>query len=82
MLVAAASTKEALMPGPLSLVLIAIVIVALAMFGFGLADSLRVCSQKHWINCDWGHVQTLGIWLIPVLVVLLIGVARLFTRKK
>jgi hypothetical protein len=70
------------MPKLVSLVLIAIVVAALAMFGMGLADSLHACSQKHWIGCDWNHVQSLGVWLIPVGVVLLIGIARLFTRKK
>jgi hypothetical protein len=70
------------MPRPGSLALLVIAIAALAMFGVGLSDSLHGCSQKHWINCDWGHVQGLGVWLIPVGIALVIWVASLFMRKK
>jgi hypothetical protein len=68
------------MPKPLALVLIAIALIALAVFGLNLSDSLHACSRQHWIGCDWGSVQHLGIWLIPVGVVVIILVGRLLFR--
>jgi hypothetical protein len=63
-------------------VLVVIALVALAMFGLGLSDALSTCSGKHWIGCDWGHVEGLGVWLVPVFIVLVIAVVRLIARGR